>query len=162
MNRLTKWTVIALTCLSLLPAQDLFAALTLTTNTSSVSIPFLITDYNSSTGAAQVIKTSAQTLTILSNTSTWSLNVRALASTFSFAASLGDPNPNKPVSDLAVRVPATATTWFAFTTTNQKISSGPISITNQTRALDYRLNSNLRTDPPGAYTVTIVYTLSSP
>lgn len=162
MNRLSKYAVIAITCFSLLLVGDLFAVLTLTTNTSSVAIPFLTTDYNSSTGAAQVIKTSAQTLTIKSTTNTWTLTVRALTSTFSFAPSLGDPNPNKPAGDLAVRAPATSLTWLALTTTNQVLSTGPKAAGNQTRVLDYRLNSNLSTNPPGMYTISVIYTLTSP
>lgn len=162
MKRLTKWIVCAVICLSLLPVRNLSAALTLTTSTSNVAIPFLTTDYNSSTGAAQVIKTSAQTLTILSNTSTWTLKVRALTSTFAFAPSLGDANPNKPAADLAVRAPATSSAWLVLTTTNQVLSTGPTSPSNQTRALDYRLNSNLSTNPPGTYTISVIYTLTSP
>jgi hypothetical protein len=162
MKHLSKWTVIVITCFSLLPVQNLFAALTLTTNTNSVSIPFATTDYNSSTGAAQVIKTSVQTLTILSTTSTWTLSVRALTSTFAFVPSLGDANPNKPAADLAVRAPATSSTWLVLTTTNQVLSTGPKSGSNQTRSLDYRLNSNLNADPPGTYTISVIYTLTSP
>lgn len=162
MRRLSGRALVVIGSLSLLLARNLFALLTLTTSTNSVSIPFAATDYNSSTGAAQIIKTTAQTLTILSNTSTWTLNVRALASTFSFTPSLGDPNPSKPASDLAVRAPATSSTWRALTTTNQVISTGPRSTTNQTRAIDYRLNSNLNANPPGTYSISVIYTLTSP
>lgn len=153
---------IAVAVLCLLALQNLFAALTLTTNTTMVSIPFATTDYNGSTGAAQLTKTSAQRLTILSNASTWTLSVRAQTSTFSFTPSLGDPNPNKPASDLAVRAPATSSTFLALTTTNQVLSTGPTSASNQTRALDYRLNSNLSSNPPGTYTISVIYTLTSP
>jgi hypothetical protein len=90
---------------SFLIVRSLFAALTLTTSTNSVSIPFATTDYNASTGVAQVTRTSAQTLTIISDKKTWTLSVRAMTSTFSFTPSLGDPNPNKPAADLAVRNP---------------------------------------------------------
>ena len=140
----------------------LFAALKLTTDTNSVSIPFAISDYNSSTGAAQVIKTSAETLTILSSSATWTLNVRALTSTFSFVPSSGDTNPNKSANNLSVRTPATSSSWTSLTTSNQVLSTGPKSASNQTRVVDYRRNSNLSTDPPGTYTISVVYTLSSP
>jgi hypothetical protein len=162
MNRLSKCTVIAIACFSLLLAGDLFALLTLNIDTNAVSIPFLTTDYNSSTGAAQVIKTSAETLTIRSTTNTWTLTVRALTATFSFVPSLGDPNPNKPAGDLAVRAPATSLTWLVLTTANQVLSTGPKAAGNQTRALDYRLNSNLNANPPGTYTISVIYTLTSP
>ncbi|MBA3832128.1 MAG: hypothetical protein H0X34_09585 [Chthoniobacterales bacterium] len=149
-------------CFSLLTVPCVFATLTLTTSTGSIAIPFLATDYNASTGAAQVIKISAQTLTILSTSNTWTLNVRALSSTFSFAPSLGDSNPNKPAADLVVRAPVTSSTWLVLSTTNQVLSTGPKSASNQTRVLDYRLNSNLSTNPPGSYTLSVVYTLTSP
>ncbi len=152
-----------LACLaSFLFVGSLFATLTLTTGTSSVSIPFATTDYNRSTGVAQVTRTSAQTLTITSTTSTWTLSVRAMTSTFSFAPSLGDPNPNKPAADLAVRAPATSSSFIALTTSNQVLSTGPQSASAQTRALDYRLNSNLSSNPPGTYTISVIYTLTSP
>ena len=88
--------------------------------------------------------------------------MRASAATFTFAALLGDPNPNKPAGDLAVRAPATSATFIALTTTNQVLSTGPKSASNQTRVLDYRLNSNLSTNPPGTYTISVIYTLTSP
>jgi hypothetical protein len=143
-------------------AGSLLAALTLTTNTNSVSIPFVATDYNASTGAAQKTVTSAHTLTITSTSNTWTLSVRAITATFSFAPSLGDPNPNKPASDLAVRAPATSGSFISLTTSNQVLSTGPKSPSAQTRAIDYRLNSNLSTDPPGTYTISVIYTLTSP
>ena len=162
MKHIPKRALIVVAWLCLLPVQNLSAALSLTTSTNAVSIPFATTDYNSSTGAAQLIKTSAQTLTIVSTSSTWTLSVRTLTSTFSFTPSLGDPNPNKPASDLAVRAPVTSSTWLVLTTTNQVLSTGPKSNSNQTRAIDYRLNSNLSTDPPGTYTISVIYTLTNP
>jgi len=140
------WKVWLLSMIGLAAAavSSLFAALTLTTSTNSVAIPFATTDYNQITGAAQLIKTSAQT------------------ATFAFAPSAGDPNPSKPAGDLAVRAPATSATWLVLTTSNQVLSTGPKSASNQTRALDYRLNSNLNSNPPGTYTISVIYTLTSP
>ena len=118
--------------------------------------------YNASTGVAQVTRTSAQTLTIISDKKTWTLSVRAMTSTFSFTPSLGDPNPNKPASDLAVRNAATSGTFVVLTTSDQVLSTGPKSASAQTVNLDYRLNSNLSTNPPGNYTISIIYTLTNP
>jgi hypothetical protein len=154
--------LIAIFLATFVPLRSLRALLRLTIDTTSVSIPFAATDYNSATGAAQRVLTSAQTLTIRSTSNTWTVSVRALTSTFSFVPSLGDPNPNKPASDLSVRAPATSSSWLVLTTSNQVLSTGPKAAGNQTRTLDYRLNSNLSTNPPGTYTVTIVYTLTSP
>jgi len=142
--------------------RSLFAALSLTASTNSVSIPFAATDYNASTGFAQVTRASAQTLTIISDKKTWTLSVRAMTSTFSFSPSLGDPNPNKPATDLAVRAPATSSTFIALTTSDQVLSAGPKSASAQTVNLDYRLDSNLNTNPPGTYTISVIYTLTNP
>ena len=133
MTRPSRVWLLSMIGLAAAAVPSLFAALTLTTSTNSVAIPFATTDYNSSTGAAQLIKTSAQTLTILSTTATWTLSVRALTATF-----------------------------LALTTSNQVLSTGPKSASNQTRALDYRLNSNLNSNPPGTYTISVIYTLTSP
>ncbi len=164
MNRPSHFRLVsaATALVFLLTIGSLLAALSLTTSSTSVSIPFLTTDYNASTGAAQVIKTSAHNLTILSSTSTWTLSVRVLTSTFSFAPSSGDTNPNKPASKLAVRAPAFSSAWSVLTTSNQVLATGPKVSSNQVRAIDYRLDSNLSTDPPGTYTISVVYTLTSP
>jgi hypothetical protein len=147
---------------SFLIVRSLFAALSLTTSTNSVPIPFAATDYNASTGAAQVTKSSAQTLTIISDKKTWTLSVRAMTSIFSFSPSLGDPDPNKPAADLAVRAPANSSTFIALTTSDQVLSTGPKSASAQTVNLDYRLNSNLSTNPPGTYAISVIYTLTNP
>jgi hypothetical protein len=162
MTRPSKVWLLSMIGLSVAAVPSLFAILTLTTNTNSVAIPFATTDYNKTTGVAQITKTSAQTLTIRSTTATWTLSVRALTATFAFAPSAGDPNPSKPAGDLAVRAPATSATFRVLTTTNQVLSTGPVSASNQTRTLDYRLNSNLNSNPPGTYTISVIYTLTSP
>ena len=158
-----RYTQLAGTAVSsFLIVRTLYAAFSLTTSTNSVSIPFATTDYNASTGVAQVTRSSAQTLTIISDKKTWTLSVRALTTTFSFTPSLGDPNPNKPAADLAVRNAATSGTFIALSTSDQVLSTGPKSASAQTVNLDYRLNSNLSTNPPGNYTISIIYTLTNP
>lgn len=142
--------------------ERLTAALSMTTSASAVSIPIVTTDYNASSGVAQVTVIAPQTLTITSTTSTWTLSVRAGTATFSFTASSGDPNPNKPAADLAVRTPATSSTWLALTSSNQVLSTGAKAARGQVRAVDYRLTSNLKTDPPGTYSIAVIYTLTTP
>jgi hypothetical protein len=85
-----------------------------------------------------------------------------MTSTFSFTPSLGDPNPNKPAADLAVRNPATSSTFIPLTTSDQVLSTGPKSESAQAENLDYRLDSNLSTNPPGTYTISVIYTLTNP
>ena len=59
------------------------ALIRLDTDTNSVSLPILITDYNFATGAATKTSTGVQTLTVRSTKQNWTLSVRALSSTFS-------------------------------------------------------------------------------
>ena len=55
----------------------------------------------------------------------WTLSVGVLTSTFSFSPTLGDPNPNKPASDLAIRAPTEANVWISLTTPpNQVVGTG--------------------------------------
>lgn len=162
MTRSLRIWLLLIVCLSAVAIRSLFATLTLTTNTNSVSMPFLTTDYNASTGAAQIIQTAAHTLTVLSTSKTWTLSVRALTSTFSFIPSGGDPNPNKPASNLAVRVPLFSSNWTVLTTSNQVLATGPKLGTPQTRSVDYRLDSNLNANPPGSYSISVIYTLTEP
>lgn len=159
--KLVRQILFVLVLLVVLPGP-LDAALTLTTNTNTVSFAFATTDFDAATGAAQSIRNAAQTLTILSNTSTFTLTVRATTSTFAFTPSGTDPNPNKSVANLAVRAPTYSSTWLALSTTAVTLIKGPKRSTNQVFSLDYRLDANLDSDPPGTYTVSLVYTLTSP
>ena len=135
------------------------ANITLTVDTNSVSIPIQITDYNTVTGAATVTVTTAQTLAVHSTNKNWTLSVRALSSTFSFTPSLGDANPNKPASDLAARAPTESNVFITLTTSNQVIGGGAKSTVNVNVPIDYRILSNLATDPPGTYSLSIIYTV---
>jgi hypothetical protein len=134
--------------------------LSLGTNTTSVSIPIAASDYNLVSGSAVVTLNSGNSFDIKSTASTWTLSVRAQAATFSFIATLGDPNPSKPCSDLAVKEGGTAT-WLAVSTVTQVVSTGPKQ-NAKTTPMDYRFSSNLQTDPPGSYTVTLIWTLTNP
>jgi hypothetical protein len=160
--RSQRLALLSIACACLVAARDLFAALSLTTSSNSVSMPFAATDYNSATGAAQSIKTAAHTLTVLSTSSTFTLSMRAQTATFTFTPSSGDANPNKPAGDLAVRAPLASLTWIPLSTTSQVLGTGPKSNSSQSGALDYRLNSNLATNPPGTYSLSVIYTLTSP
>ena len=135
------------------------ALIRLDTDTNSVSLPILITDYNFATGAATKTAGGAQTLSVRSNQADWILSVRALSSTFSFAPSLGDANPNKPASDLAVRAPTQNNVFIPLTTSDQVIGNGTRSGQKVDVPLDYRLQSNLATDPPGTYSISVIYTV---
>jgi hypothetical protein len=138
--------------------------LTLTVNTGSVSIPLAASDYDLVSGSAVATALSGNTFGIKSTSSTWTLSMRAQAATFSFIASLGDLNPNKPCGDLAVKEGGTAT-WIAVSSVNQVVSTGPkqnLTALPKQMPMDYRFSSNLQTDPPGSYTITLIWTLTNP
>ena len=136
-------------------------AQSISVSSTSVSIPFAATDYNSATGAAQIIRTSAHTLSVSAKGNvSWTVQVRAQTTSFSFTASSGDSNPSKPVADLAVRAPGASLTWIPLTTSSQVLGKG--SGNSGAQAVDYRLSSNLSTDPPGTYSVSVIYTVTSP
>jgi hypothetical protein len=157
-----RLAIFSLACACLIAARDLLAALSLTTSSNSVALPFATTDYNSATGAAQIVKAAAHTMTVLSTTSTFTLSVRAQTATFSFTPSSGDANPNKPAGDLALRAPAVSASWIPLSTASQVVGTGPKSNSSQSGSIDYRLDSNLATNPPGTYSLSLIYTVTSP
>ena len=137
--------------------------LALTIDTISVSIPFLTTDYNASTGAATKTVTSANTLSVSSNKS-WTVSLKANTAAFSFAPSAGDPDPSKPAGSLSYKVSG-GPSFITITTSNVAVktgSKGGTATSGNTFAMDYQLTSNLNQDPPGTYTLAIVYTLTAP
>lgn len=137
------------------------SAQSISVSTTSVSMPLQTTDYDPVTGAAQIIRTSAHTLSVSAKQNTsWTVHVRAQAASFSFTPSSGDANPNKPASDLAVRAPNASLTWLPLTTSNQVLGRSSGNATGQ--PIDYRLNSNLSTNPPGNYSISVIYTVTSP
>ncbi len=132
-------------------------------NANAVTMSFLTTDYNIATGAATKTVTSANTLSVNSNKS-WSVNVKANTAAFAFVASAGDPDPSKPCGDFSYKL-STAGIYTPITTSNvlaKNGNKGGTSTAGNTFIMDYSLNSNLNTDPPGTYTLAIVYTLTAP
>ena len=138
-------------------------ALTLTTDVTSFTLSFLTTDYNAATGAATITKTSGNTLGVNSFLLGWHVTAKAVTSTFGFTPSAGDANPNKPSSDLSIRQPGYTTTYTALTTTPFTLVTGNATfLSTLYYPVDYKLNSNLATDPPGTYTISILFTLTAP
>jgi hypothetical protein len=137
--------------------------LSMTIDTNAVSIPFLSTDYNVSTGLATKTAAAATTLAVTSNKN-WTVSVKANTAAFGFTASAGDPDPVKAAGGLSYKV-STAGTYTAITTANVSVKTGNkggTATTGNTFALDYQLTSNLSQDPPGTYTLAVVYTLTAP
>src|SRR4030095_5365582 len=98
------------------------------------------------------------TLSITSSNRRWILSARALTPNFIFVPSLGDPNPNKPASDLAIRARNEANVWIPLSTSNQVVGGGAKK-TTESEPIDYQLTSNLNTDPPGIYSMSIIFTV---
>ena len=67
--------------------------LSLGINTNAVTMSFLTTDYNTSTGAATKTVTSANTLSVDSNKN-WTVNVKANTAAFAFTPSASDTDPS--------------------------------------------------------------------
>jgi hypothetical protein len=137
--------------------------LSLSVDTNTVSIPFLTSDYNVTTGAATKTSTLANTFSVVSNKS-WTVSVKANTAAFSFTPSLGDADPSKPAGNLSYKV-STAGTYTALTTSNAAVktgSKGGSSTSGNTFSVDYQLTSNLSQDPPGTYALAVVYTLTAP
>lgn len=137
--------------------------LSLAINTNAVSIPFLASDYNGGTGLATKTVTNANTLSVTSNKN-WTVSLKANTAAFSFAPSSGDPDPSKPAGDLSYKL-STLGTYTAITTSNVAVKSGNkggTATSGNTFSTDYQLVSNLSQDPPGTYTLAIVYTLTAP
>jgi hypothetical protein len=92
------------------------------------------------------------------------VSLKANTAAFSFVPSAGDPDPAKPASNFSYKV-STAGTYTAITTSNVAVktgSKGGTSTSGNTFIMDYQLTSNLSQDPPGTYTLAIVYTLTAP
>ncbi|MBA3832124.1 MAG: hypothetical protein H0X34_09565 [Chthoniobacterales bacterium] len=137
--------------------------LSLTIDTVTVSIPFLTTDYNLSTGAATKTVTGANTLSVESN-KTWTVSLKANTAAFSFVPSAGDLDPSKACGNLSYKVSG-GPSFVPITTSNVSVKTGPkggTATVGNSFAMDYQLTSNLSQDPPGAYTLAIVYTLTAP
>ncbi len=137
--------------------------LTLTVDTNAVSIPFLSSDYNASTGAATKTVTSANTLSVASNKS-WIVSVKANTAAFAFTPSAGDADPVKAAGNLSYRLNG-GSAFTSVTTANVSLKTGVkggTATTGNTFGVDYQLTSNLSQDPPGTYTLAVVYTLTAP
>lgn len=130
---------------------------------TSVSIPFAASDYNDATGVGMKTASAATTVSIASNRA-WTLGVRAATSTFSFTSSADDPDPHKSAEDLSIKS-SPSSTFISLTTTNTVIASGDSGGSNESGnqfTVDYRMTSNLKSDPPGTYSIGLILTLTSP
>jgi hypothetical protein len=137
--------------------------LSLAIDTNAVAMPFLTSDYNPSTGAATKTVTGANTLSVTSNKS-WTVSLKANTAAFAFTPSAGDTDPSKPAGNLSYKL-SSAGTFTTITTSNVAVKTGNkggTATAGNSFPMDYQLTSNLSLDPPGTYTLAIVYTLTAP
>jgi hypothetical protein len=137
--------------------------LSLSVDTNSVSIPFLTSDYDSASGIATKAAAAANTFSVVSNKS-WTVSVKANTAAFSFTPSLGDADPSKPAGNLSYKL-SSAGSYTVLTTNNAAVktgSKGGSATSGNSFSVDYQLTSNLSQDPPGTYSLAVVYTLTAP
>ena len=115
--------------------------------------------------ASVVVDASTQPTVSVTANRTWQLNVQADAATWSYAGAHAAQSPSKVASDLAVgltgpgswTIDYDATSKWSLGTTSETLASGGRGRT--TGALVYSLTHNLA-DWPGAYTLSVTYTLA--
>lgn len=112
-----------------------------------------------------VVDASTQPTVSVTANRNWQLNVQADAATWSYAGAHAAQSPSKDASDLAIGLTGPvswtighdATSKWSLGTTSETLASGGRGRTSG--ALVYSLTHNL-TDWPGAYTLSVTYTLA--
>lgn len=135
--------------------------LELTTTSNAVTITNTSADYASS-DAISTTAAAAHQFAVRSNRS-WDISVKSATVSFSFTPAYAGDTRTKPASDVEVR--RASGTYTALTTTNASLatgSAGGVSHTGNTFAVDYKIATDITLDPPGAYTLDVVYTLTAP
>jgi hypothetical protein len=136
--------------------------LNLTVDATTVTMAFVASDYDSTTGNAVKLAPKATTFSVTSNRD-WRLSVRPGDSFFTFKSTGTAVDPKKPVSALSIRAGVASYTPFSGVTelTVATGSRGGYSKAGNSVPVDYQMTSNLDTDPPGSYVLTLTYTLAS-
>lgn len=137
------------------------SVLELTTTSNSVTVNLAASDYAGS-DAISSEALAAHQLAVRSNR-TWTVSAKSNTANFSFTpANVGDTR-TKPSTDLSVRKAAGA--YQGLTTTNFTLATGTAGGTGRagnTFAVDYKVATDITLDPPGAYALDVVYTLTNP
>jgi hypothetical protein len=131
-------------------------------DTNAVSLSFAVGDYDLITGAATKTAAAGSTFKVSTNRS-WTLAVKAGASSFTYTPTNVGDTSTKPAGDLGFKL-SSAGSYTTVTTSDQTVASGTRGgngTTGNTRIVDYSLSSNLNQDSPGSYALTLVYTLTS-
>jgi hypothetical protein len=137
------------------------SVLELTTTSNSVTITNVAADYAGS-DAITTTAAAAHQLSVRSNRA-WDISVKSATANFSFTPSFAGDTRTKPASDAEVR--KASGTYAALSTTNASLATGTaggVGHAGNTFAVDYRVNTDITLDPPGAYALDVVYTLTAP
>ena len=136
--------------------------LNLTVDATNVALAFTAADYDAGTGLATKTAVKATTFSVTANRA-WKLTVQPGAAAFSFTPSGTAVDPVKSVSTLSVRTGVVAFTPFSGITSIPVATgtAGGATKTGNTVPVDYQLTSSLATDPPGAYLLTLTFTLAA-
>jgi len=136
--------------------------LSLTVDATSVTLAFVAADYDANTGLATKTAAKATTFSVSANRA-WKLTVRPGDQYFTFTPLGTAQDPRKPVSALATRTGVTAYAPFSGITDIPVATGtgGGYSKTGNIIPVDYQMTSALATDPPGAYVLTLTYTLAA-
>lgn len=167
-NLLIYSTVTALLGTPLLSAQtkqvtinaSVAEMLSLTVDASNVAFAFAAADYDVTTGLATKEAVKATTFSVSANRA-WRLSARAGNASFTFTPVGTAVDPLKPSSALAIRTGVVAYAPFAGIV-EQTVSTGGrggYGKAGNVIPVDYQMKSDLALDPPGAYLLTLTYTL---
>ena len=135
--------------------------LELTTTNTAVTINNTAADYVSA-DAITKSALAAHILAVRSNR-TWTVSVKSSTANFAYAPATAGDSRTKPASDAQVK--AGAGTFASLSTTNATLATGAAggaTKAGNTFAVDYNVATDINLDPPGAYTLAVVYTLTNP
>jgi len=136
--------------------------LSLTVDASAVTLAFVTADFNVNTGLATKTAVKATTFSVSANRA-WRLTVQPGDQFFTFTPVGTAQDPRKPVSTLAVRTGVVAFASFNGVAVIPVATgtAGGYSKSGNVVPVDYQMSSSLATDPPGAYVLTLTYTLAA-
>ena len=136
--------------------------LTLTVDATTVTLAFVAGDYDVTTGLATKTAVKATTFSVSANRA-WKLTVRPGDAFFTYTPNGTAADPRKPASALAIRTGVVAYAPFSGVT-DIPVSTGTgggYGKAGNVIPVDYQMQSSLATDPPGAYVLTLTYTLAA-
>jgi len=136
--------------------------LSLTVDATSVTLAFVTADYDVNTGLATKTAVKATTFSVSANRA-WKLTVQPGTAAFTFTPTGTSVDPVKPVSALSIRTGVVAFAPFSGVTSIPVATgtAGGYAKTGNVVPVDYQMTSSLATDPPGAYVLTLTYTLAA-